>query len=374
MRRWILRCEQIFDKHAPLVLRVSRRRAGSCLLCDVEYDEWFVHSKSTPHLARHAVCDALAAPDRHETIMKQLWEHIRIDFSQMDEVMAKKEARRRKRLTTTLQHLADQRILIESLPRPSEPSSSLTVSSRFNMLLAVGSTYADREVYDRVARLLPMTDGEALRAVTTYILSQRQLGRLFTLLSVGSILSNHSEFATALKNDERSAILLAMIGEMQMYSRRPRSRDVSKKPVADALVLNVLATHAMDNIISELTHTVLQQLVDEGTPVWKSYRKTLAQRSNEELNVVQESLSASPSGRFRPATDPGDETTERMTADLVQLSKLSEGSPDDNSTPRLLLSSLDLLRSSVVDAGPSNAARNATFAVTIPRLATKKRS
>jgi hypothetical protein len=302
-------------------------------------------------------------------MMKQLWDHIQLDFQQLDEVAAKKEARRRGRLTSSMEYLRDQGVMLHSLVHTADaPQSSdepqLAVSSRFNTFVALGTTYAQKEVLDRVARLFPDAEGVEAIAVADYILSQRNMVHVFKVLKVETLMQDVP--LKELKSDVRAAVMLAILGELQLFSRQPRSRDVSDPATADLLVLNVLATHVMDNVLSELTHMVLQKVVDEGTPVWSVYQEQLATQKRFLRKVPTQTLTASPSA----AVSVGDAAWDAC-ASLGAL-RQEVGTAPALMKWRPLMS--DAIRAGSLDITvPSSPFKNSAYAPCLPRLG-KKRS
>uniref|UniRef100_A0A146KW64 Uncharacterized protein n=1 Tax=Lygus hesperus TaxID=30085 RepID=A0A146KW64_LYGHE len=116
--------------------------------------------------------------------MSQMNKHIGLDFDAVDEVTALKHKRRRGRLCSTLQHLTSEGAIHTSLPyielSPATPASFLKrnteidpfrVNDKFTQLVFLGSSYARREVMDRVARLMVNISALELSAVVQFVLS-----------------------------------------------------------------------------------------------------------------------------------------------------------------------------------------------------------
>lgn len=369
---------------AETSLSRMHRHATQCLLCDTTHTNWNEHLNSTAHVARHVVCSTLVVPQRHETMMKQLWDHIQLDFQQLDEVAAKKEARRRGRLTSSMEYLREQGVLLhcllhsQQLPQSASSSAAqpdngsdavgaahtLAVSTKFASFVALGTTYAQKEVFDRVARLFPEAEGLETITVADYVLSQRNMVHLFKILNVETLMKDIP--LREVKSDVRAAVLLAMLGELQLFSRQPRSRDVSNPATADLLVLNVLATHVLDNVISELTHVVLQKIVDEGTPVWTQYQEQLAGEKRFLLKVPSLPVASTPT---TAATIDPNATWEGCTP-------IGALRPSPTASPPALRwkpNMLDVVRSGSLDVTvPNSPFKNSAFAPCSPRLGKKK--
>ncbi|CUE73248.1 RNA editing complex protein MP46, putative [Bodo saltans] len=364
--------------HASIVGAASVRHcAVKCLLCDTSHSDWNGHLNTHAHVARHVVCATLVVPNRHEVMMKQLWDHIHLDFQQLDEVAAKKEARRRGRLTSSMEYLKEQHVILQSLVHTSNEADTnasadvdaatsppeLCVSPRFNSLVALGTTYAQKEVLDRVARLLPDAEGNETIAVAEYVLSQRNVVHVFKVLRIETLMADVP--LKELKSDMRAAVVLAMLGELQLFSRQPRSRNVSDPATADLLVLNVLATHVLDNVLSELTHMVLQKVVDEGTPVWTAYQEQLAMEKRFLRKVPPLQLSSSPTSEVVPGEDAWD-----ACKSLGALSK-SPGPMSPMIRWRPIMS--DAIRAGSLDVSvPGSPFKNSAYAACLPRLGKKR--
>lgn len=359
----------------------SSTAATQCLLCDTTHSDWNEHLMSSGHIARHVVCSALVVPSRHEVMMKQLWDHIQLDFQQLDEAAAKKEAKRRGRLMSSMTYLKEQGVIFHSLVHAAEGEprqapcdtedvgdADLGVSTRFSSLLAVGTTFAQREVLDRVARLLPDAVGDEVTTIVDYVLCQRNLGHLFKLLNAQQLLAP-SVRLQQLRSDTRAAMLLSILGELQLFSRQPRSRNVVDPATADLLVLNVLATHVMDNVLSELTHVVLQKIVDEGTPVWAVYQEQLASEKRELQRVPSLVLSPAPAAAA-PRPPSADAWPE-----CKRLSSLQASSSGVEPVPLPCWKPFysDAVRAGSLDVTVANSPfKNSAFATCLPRVGKKK--
>jgi hypothetical protein len=305
-------------------------------------------------------------------MMKQLWEHIQLDFQQLDEVAARKEARRRGRLTSSMIYLKEQGVIRHSLVHASEGDMverrdvadvpvALGVSLRFNSFLGLGSTFAQKEVLDRVARLLPDAEGIEVTTISEYVLSQRNLVHLFKLLGLEALVAFP---AKELKSDVRAAMLLSILGELQLFSRQPRSRNVSDPATADLLVLNVLATHVMDNVMSELTHFVLQKVVNEGTPVWEVYQEQLASEKRNLATVAPPTLSSAPT--LQPLASGS------MCDDCTSATALGATKSGSSTLSRKFLLS-DMVRAGSLDITvPNSQHKNSAYAPCQPRLGKKR--
>lgn len=254
------------------------------------------------------MCKYFVLPERSESLMEHLERHIALDLKEVDALTARKVARRRRRLLAGLLHLHEEGVLTDSLPcaaplsSTSNAGASLEVhGDHFLTRLLLGESYMRKEVVDRAARLVPTMSGIELNAVATYLMATRQLARLFDELAMQDVLKAALEKANAsvaaasaateatattfsaplprLSREEKAAILLACVGELEHFHRQDRPRSVLSKVSADALVLNVVATHARDNLISELVHEALQRVVEEGSPVWRQHQQQVMLRA-----------------------------------------------------------------------------------------------
>ncbi|KPI89492.1 RNA editing complex protein MP46 mitochondrial [Leptomonas seymouri] len=365
----------------------------TCLLCDVSFSSWGDHSLEAEHMARTAVCKYFVLPEANEGLMDHLERHIALDLKEVDALAMRKVERRRRRLLAGLIHLVEENVLRDSLPGVSPPTVTQEAQGRHNghagfagvpqvsaqpflTRLLLGEGYMRQEVIDRTARLVPTLTGAELNAVTTFLMSTRQLARIFDELSLHEVidaytkkiaaaahnkmqrqegesegnavdllggvrdvhhgdtcsgglhtsdgradnggasvkgagegvaqpepsaLSSTKESAPAskealssssqgvfnasppspawkLSRDAKACIFLACIGELEHFHRQDRPRAVLSKLAADALVLNVVATHARDNLVSELLHEALQRIVEEGSPVWRQHQHQVQQR------------------------------------------------------------------------------------------------
>ncbi|KPA81123.1 putative mitochondrial RNA editing complex protein MP46,mitochondrial [Leptomonas pyrrhocoris] len=366
-----------------------------CLLCDTPFSSWQDHRLEHGHVARTAICNYFVMPESSESLMQHLERHIALDFKEVDALTMKKVERRHRRLLAGLLHLVEENVLKDSLPcvSPSDEAQRtagnnhsgeaaigvLQVNAdRFLTRLLLGESYMRREVIDRTARLAPVLTDVELNAVAAFLMSTRQLARLFDELSLQNLVRAHAEqvmtaalqdprqlegeseanarevgsgtgaighndddanssssasdkcgensdalakevcessseatpstphpkkestpasseavasgsceatcntatpaVSWKLSRDDKASVLLACIGELEHFHRQDRPRSVLSKLAADALVLNVIATHARDNLISELIHEALQRIVEEGTPVWRQHQKQVQQR------------------------------------------------------------------------------------------------
>ncbi|KAK7201399.1 RNA editing complex protein MP46 [Novymonas esmeraldas] len=204
-------------------------------------------------------------------------------------------------------------------------------ADRFPIRILIGEAFLQREAIDRCARLMPTLSKVQLHSVVVYITSTRQLARIFDELSLGDLVTARAEKEAkaakatttttttntaaaaavaapvdgngegavdsrgaappggcsvslsspprlSLSREDKAAILYACLGELHRFHEQERPLSVASKAVADAIVLNVLAGHARENIVSELVHEALQRIVDEGTPIWREFNEDVKRR------------------------------------------------------------------------------------------------
>ncbi|KAG5495171.1 hypothetical protein JKF63_02226 [Porcisia hertigi] len=211
-------------------------------------------------------------------------------------------------------------------------------SDPFLIRVLIGESFLRREVLDRCARLIPSLTGIELNSVVAYLTSTRQVARIFDELSLVELLAaraesekTHRDATTAaagatksanagqlresapapspgsetgseagmslqqisssrpvaglppalrwsLSREEKAYIMCACIGELHRFHDQERPRSVTSKTAADAIVLNVLAGHGRENLVSELVHETLQRIVDEGTAVWRQHQEDVKRR------------------------------------------------------------------------------------------------
>ncbi|KAG5469482.1 hypothetical protein LSCM1_02703 [Leishmania martiniquensis] len=209
-------------------------------------------------------------------------------------------------------------------------------SDRFLIRVLVGEALLRREVLDRCARLIPSLTSLELNSVVTYLTSARQVARIFDELSLLELLMARAELdkapenaATAtgatkttnsaqvgqhggaarapssssdasaaapppqhpssstpatssprwnLSREDKAYLMCACLGELHRFHEQERPLSVTSKAAADAIVLNVLAGHGRENLVSELVHETLQRIVDEGTVVWRQHQQDVKRR------------------------------------------------------------------------------------------------
>ena len=396
-----------------------------CVLCDEEVDDFDLHKHSDAHMARFTVCQTLAAPQKHDAMLKQMWDHLRLDFDAVAEVNAEKVERRRSRLASTVTYLVQRSVLLHSIPRPEdqvEPAgtsqdgssnssgkagpgtgSPLVVSKDFEKMEFLGELDLRRVVTDRCARLFPHATGAQLRALVDFITARWQLEVAHDLLGLGQAVAEglrqqrdpaaraprgalghrptgigaseaeakaDAPLASALKlsGAQRARVLLAVIGELHLRT------DAVVKPItvaggkaaADGLVDNVLAAHASENIESELIYHVLQKIVDEGTPVWNEFKESLAAMSLARTRPAPPSLSASPTPR---ADGPGIADVVAPSA-AIAVEEAANGTLRPACAPKLDWTELG--RAGALDLTvPNSKHKAAFFAPLAPKLANK---
>jgi hypothetical protein len=337
------------------------RRLFNCSLCDTETDDWLKHSSQPQHQARQAVCAALVSPERHEVVMKQLWEHIQLDFSQIDDVNEARISKRRSRLRSTTMYLKQVEILSSSLVYAEE--HGVCVKARFMQFAVTGEAQLSMEVADRVARLLPKASGCDLLNIVSFILCQRHLVQMFDAIGMEVLLPQ----SLKLTKEQKAAVFLSIYGELTEYTRRRHSHDVANKAAADRLVGNVLASHAIENIASELVHTVLQKIVDEGTPVWAQFKAEGSER------LKQGSIFATTPLLQTPSASPNAPVEASRCRWLHELSPNAKASPHQALRTKTIWS--DLMRVSTLEITvPNPVTKTSFFATMMPKLALKQKN
>ncbi|CCW71482.1 unnamed protein product [Phytomonas sp. Hart1] len=327
---------------------VGRLQERVCMLCDCPYTIWRVHVGLPTHIARTAVCRTFAAPDRAASIASHLSKHLDFDFDRVDAESWERERRRRSRLGSTLLHLTEKGVLREGLPftvcgaregkeeriineggeKAEEKRETTVVSEGFMRYVLVGDGYAREEVINRVARLMPYANAMELEAIEIYILSPLHLARLYEDVQMERTVAarwkdakkelkeeadtpNNIASREELKNlkasrrlflDGKALVMLSCIGELFQFKRRDRPHSVANKEAAETLVLHVLVSHAIENLISELVHAVLQRIVHEGTPIWRQFQANTASNAFKRNLFTSNPLSATPKRKLETAS------------------------------------------------------------------------
>lgn len=303
---------------APYRLHSSESVARSapssrCLLCDTPSPDWAAHMQSPIHVARAAICGTFINPGREASLMSHIQRHLQLDPALLDESAARKVQLRRNRLRSTILHLGAEAVLRDAVPY--EVEETWHVRDQAISFALIGEGYARQEVTDRTARLMPNLGAAELHAVVALLLSTRQLAYLHDEMHVAAVVevaaarermtsgvadaechgamepqlqetvasAHTSEKATAPAADlaatlpplrrveEKALVLLACLGELVTFQRASHTASVADKAAADAIVLHVLASHAVESVLAELIHGTLQRVVCEGTPVWGAY-------------------------------------------------------------------------------------------------------
>lgn len=244
----------------------------------------------------------------------------------------------------------------------------------------LGQAHARRQMCDRVARLFPKTNGAELRAITDFILSPWQMDTHHDMLGVtDAILKMNGLLGDAAVHAKRGAdsalrvrTLYAIIGELHVVTSRTRPTAVAGREAADSLVLTVLATHALENIISEILHHVLQKIVEDSTPVWKDFKQSLAAIAMTTTRPASPSLASAPSNPLSN-TEIGDhETSAAFPFWFVEDVQATRRVTQTGFTPKCQWT--DVTRSGSLDVTVSNPAKGATFAMLMPKLAAKAKT
>ncbi|KAG5469827.1 hypothetical protein CUR178_01967 [Leishmania enriettii] len=238
-------------------------------------------------------------------------------------------------------------------------------SDRFLIRVLVGEAFLRREVLDRCARLMPSLTALELNSVVAYLTSVRQVARIFDELSLLELLMARAERDKAplnaatdatgatdsahveqlseaaatplldtdvstpvlspqepsssttaasptsplrwkLSGEDKAYIMCACLGELHRFHEQERPRSVASKAAADAIVLNVLAGHGRENLVSELVHETLQRIVDEGTAVWRQHQEDVKRRGlSSEANRTKMNASTAQSARAPHSRESG---------------------------------------------------------------------
>jgi hypothetical protein len=343
---------------------------GRCTLCDEDYSDWTAHSSKVSHVARETSCAAFVVPERHDAMMSQLWDHIQLDFKLIDQLSSKKIDRRRTRLTSTLQYLVDQGVLSRSIPCPADSDSTdgrgaSSVSADFCSLVGVGEAWLMSQTMDSAARLLPRVPPNELMNMVDYMTQVRQLRRLYESLRLGSLIPPSTG---ALAADEKVAVMLAMLGELRMYTNQDHNHVVSSMATANKLVYNVLASHCAENIVSELVHSVLQRLVDEGTAVWREYKGELSAKL-----FTEGDSGAVSSGILSEAPSEAPKEISMAMFDSFPLAAEQEVVEELTADFNIHATWSPLNKSTSLDLAPPRSRKNSFYAPIAPKIASKRR-
>lgn len=204
-----------------------------CVLCDTPFTNWVAHTELPSHAARVAISVAFVKPERSESMLSQLKEHINVDCSVIEEATEVKVQRRKRRLRSSLQYLVQEGVLHHCIPTltstatsatssPSDPnnknsnsnsngepnsspdaepatplgsSSCLASSSSWDIRnsdaflnhVLVGQAYVEEALTDRVARLAPRTSGSEIYFIVRYLSEARQWSKLFDMLQLSTV-------------------------------------------------------------------------------------------------------------------------------------------------------------------------------------------
>jgi hypothetical protein len=338
-------------------------------------DDWAAHASTTSHAARFAVCQELAAPEKNAAMMAQLWDHIRLDFNAVDDATSHKLRRRRRRLMNTVKYLVDSSVLSVQVIDV-DGSGHIRVAATTPKFVMFGERAATADLTDRVARLFPSAAAEEIDAIVEYMTSPMCVGNLFDLLELSAVLVPASRATSEggalayVSDDAKRQLLLSMMGQLTLFGTRDRPTSVLNKADADQIVMHVLATHVIENTMSELLHHVLQRIVEEGTPVWRSFKESLCELA---LTSSRDAAKALPSQPTASPAQPVSATEGARAWDLGRHDAADPASRFSPVSPRVLWQQMQ--RSGVLEmtvANPAN--KTALFASPLPKLLAKPRA
>lgn len=317
--------------------------------------------------------------------MSQLWDHIQLDFALVDQVNNKKVDRRRMKLSGTIGYLVEQGVLYDSVPTSGEggmeegagaTSPVLEVSARFPILVPIGESFLQYEILQRLSRLMPKAIASDVKTIADFLMHPRQLRALYEMMQINAIIQSNSNLSAptfSIPPTEKVAILLAMLGEMRLYCAKDRRHSIADKIGADELVLNVLSNHCCENLVSELVHSVLQRIVDEGTPVWNEFR--FSEQSylfNSGASVPSPVLSSMPAPLIsqKDATDMAVAADQSMKSFILSPKNIANVEAEEQlDTPVCKLAWQDLAKSCSMETQlPGAPNKHSTFAATLPKL------
>lgn len=237
-------------------------------------------------------------------MLSQLKDHIGMDFALVEESLIEKTERRQKRLRSSLSFLLSEKVLKHALPRIDPETGEWKVSEGHLTNAIVGAAHAKEALMDRLSRLSPRSSGEAILAMVTYMTSPRQWSKLFDMLQLDKALlslpttgeSDLPSPSVRLPQEAKALVVQSLLGELRILHDSDRSHQVTNEPaVINRLVHHVLASHALDNILSELLHHTLEKVIEEGTPVWRDYQAFEAAEQRRMYRSAPPALHARPS-------------------------------------------------------------------------------
>lgn len=243
-----------------------------CVLCDAPFDNWVAHTELPSHAARVAISEAFVKPERSQSMLSQLQEHIAVDFSVIEEATQLKVQRRKRRLRSSLQYLVQEGVIQYCLPilnyPPSEwtdepkhhgvnasssvssyidgptstntsplpPSSCWNIREENKLLNAamVGQAYIEEALTDRVARLAPRTKGPEIYAIVRYLCGMRQWSKLYDLLELCTVLCP-AEYRCSVSSFHTNPSHRAAPAPLSGSSSAPRGTEV-RAPSSSATV------------------------------------------------------------------------------------------------------------------------------------------
>lgn len=291
------------------ITRQQQREEDVCELCDTPFTQWLQHTQLVGHRARVAVSKAFVKPEHTAALLSEIQQHIGLDFSVVDAANQTKVKRRQGRLLSSLTFLRTQGILTASLlhvvdgsttpEAPAAEAEHYTVASHFLSRAIVGESFAREWFTDRFARLAPQASGSELQDVVSYLLLSRQWSALFNQLALMPLVVSAADSSVPpppLTQDEKTMALLSLLGELHLFTQGSRSHGsvTNNKAVTTHLVHHVLASHCVEGLLSESLHGTLERLVEECTPVWRSFQAAEQRRICSAFQSHPRALSSTP--------------------------------------------------------------------------------
>ncbi|CAD2215639.1 RNA editing complex protein MP46 [Angomonas deanei] len=232
----------------------SEKEQPYCILCDAHLtapltaDAWATHATTVSHHARTIIATSYCATAREKHIHDSLTRHFNLDFNEVEESAARRTARRRERLISSLEKVVQDGLLSQSIPIRGE-DGELVVGDRFSIYATTGLSHVQCALFKQTAVLLPTVPARDLQVLIQYLTSTRCLSRMFDALQYDRLLTNNDGKRVTLRSEEKAAVLLATLGELALFDSRERKpHAVTDRSAASILVQHVLVSHALDTL------------------------------------------------------------------------------------------------------------------------------
>lgn len=252
-----------------------------CPLTNKVVTDWSSHKATTEFRLSKLVAERISSSTQ-PVPLNEVWRNLSLNPERLlAEFASTKTSRRLGHLSASLEFLKRHNVIMHSTFFYNALGRQWQVSRDFTRVALVGETILRNELTLRALTFLPNLDEGMLATLVAETLSATNLARFYDRVNLNRLLPSNRRNCK-LNTREKASLLAAILGELNWFVSRTRATNRTHNnalfPPSDVLILNVLSSHSVESLLTEILHSYFEPLMARMRGIWKNFPESTPQQ------------------------------------------------------------------------------------------------